>query len=94
MFLINPQVLVVLDVEVYRNISRHWSKAVPEGNVLVHQQDEFGSDQPTLADTYRLFDEIFVRQLKLMKSQFDKLDEFTEEIRATKQRLAGQEQDT
>ena len=94
MFLVNPQVLVVLDVEVYRNISRNWRKAVPEGNGLVHQQEEFGSNQPTLADAYRLFDEIFVGQLKLMKSHFDKLDELTEEIRAAKQRLAGQEQGT
>ena len=86
--------LVLLDVEVYPNISRNWRKAIPEGNGLVHQQEEFGSDQPTLADTYRLFDEIFARQLKLMKRHFDKLDELTEEIRATKQRLAGQEQDT
>ena len=86
--------LVVLDVEVYPNISRNWRKVIPEGNGLVHQQEEFGSDQPTLADTYRHFDEIFVRQLKLMKRHFDKLDELSEEIRATKQRLAGQEQDT
>ena len=86
--------LVVLDVEVYPNISRNWSKAVPEGNGLVHQQEELGSDQPTLADAYRLFDEIFVRQLKLMKSHFDKLDALTEKIRATKHRLAGQKQDT
>ena len=94
MFLVNLQVLVVLDVEVYPNISRHWSTAVPEYNGLVHQQEEFGSDQPTLADAYRRFDELFIRQLKLTKSYFDKLDEFTEKIRAIKQRLAGQEQDT
>ena len=29
---------------------RNWSKAVPEGNGPVPQQEEFGPDQPTLAD--------------------------------------------
>ena len=34
---------------------RKWSKAAPEGNGPVPQQYDFGSDQPTLADVYRLF---------------------------------------
>ena len=37
---------------------RNWSKAVPEGNGLAPQQEEFGPDKPTLADVYRLFEEI------------------------------------
>ena len=57
------------------------SKAVPEGNGSVPQQEEFGSDQPTLANVYRLFEERFDRQLKVMKSHFDKLDELADEMR-------------
>ena len=38
------------------------NKAVPEGNGLVPQQEEYGSNEPTLlADFYRLFDERFDR---------------------------------
>ena len=37
---------------------RKEGKAVPEGNGPVPQHDEFGPDQPTLADIYRLFEEI------------------------------------
>ena len=33
---------------------RDWSKVVPEGNGSVPQQEELGSDQPTLADVYLL----------------------------------------
>ena len=72
---------------------RKRSKAVLEGNGPVPQQEEFRSDQPTLVDVYRLFEERFDRQQKVMKSHFDKLDEFEDEMRATKQRLAGLEQD-
>ena len=32
---------------------RKESEAVPEGNGSVPQQEEFGSNQPTLADVYR-----------------------------------------
>ena len=32
---------------------RKESKVVPEGNGPVHQQDEFGSGQPTLVDPFR-----------------------------------------
>ena len=31
-------------------MSRNWSEDVPENNDPVPQQEEFGSDQPTLAD--------------------------------------------
>ena len=72
---------------------RNWSKIVPEGNGPVPQQEEFGSDQPALADVYRLFKERFDRQLKDIQNHFDKMDELADEMRATKQRLAGLEQD-
>ena len=71
---------------------RKWSKVVSEGNDPVPQEEEYGSDQPTLAHVYRLFEERFDRQLKVMKSHFDKLDELADEMIATKQRLAGLEQ--
>ena len=60
---------------------RKWSKAVPEGNGPVPHQDEFGPNQPTLADVNRLFKERLDRQLKLMKSHFDVLDELMEKTR-------------
>ena len=82
-----------LNVEVYSNMPRSWSKAVHEGNSPVLQQEEFGFDQPTLADVYQLFEEIFEIQLKGVKSHFDKLDELADEMRATKQCLAGLVQD-
>ena len=53
----------------------NWIKAVAESNGPVPHQDEFGPDQPTLADVYRLFEESFDRQLKIMKSRFDQQDE-------------------
>ena len=62
----DSSVLVFLDVEVYSNMPR--SKAAPEGNGPVHQQEEFGPDQPTLADVYRLLEERFDRQLQVLKS--------------------------
>ena len=42
---------------------RKASEAVSEGNVPIPQQEEYGSDQPTLADAYR--------QIKLMMSHFE-----------------------
>ena len=65
---------------------RNWSKAVPEDNGLVPQQEEFGSDQPTLADIYRLFEESFDRQLKIM-------DKLVEDMRATEQLSASLKHD-
>ena len=50
---------------------RKESEAVPEGNGPVPKQEELGSDQPTLADIYQLFEERFERQLKRVKSHLD-----------------------
>ena len=55
-------------------MSRNGSKAIPEGNGPVPHKEEFGRDQPTLADVYRLFEESFNRNLKLMKSHLDQQD--------------------
>ena len=49
---------------------RKESEAVPEGNGPVPRQEEFESDQPTLVDVYRLFEESFDIRLKIMKSRF------------------------
>ena len=76
---------------------RNWTKAVPVDNDPVLQHEKIGSDQPTLADIYRCFEESFNRQLKIMKSRFDhqekKLNEFMEGTRATEQRSARLELD-
>ena len=77
---------------------QNWSKAVSEGNGPLPPQEQLGPDQPTLADVYRLFEEIFERQLlKQIKSRFNqqgkKLDEFMEDMRATEQRSASLEQE-
>ena len=37
---------------------RKKSEVVPEGNSPVHQQDEFGSGQPTLVDQFRKLEEL------------------------------------
>ena len=75
---------------------RKESEAVPESNGSVPRQEEFESDQPTLADVYRLFEESFDIRLKIMKSRFGhqekKLNEFME-MRAAEQRSASLEQD-
>ena len=42
-------------------MSRKWSKAGLEGNGPVPQQEEFGSDQPVLADVYWISGERFDR---------------------------------
>ena len=64
---------------------RNWSKAVPEGNGTVPQQEEFGSDQPTLADVYRMIEELFDKSSR-------KMDELAEEMRETDQRFTSLEQ--
>ena len=69
------------------------NKAVPEGNGPVPQQEEFGSGEPTLVDLYRLFEERFDRQLKIMKSCFENMNEIAEYWRSMDQRLAGLEPD-
>ena len=61
----------------------NWSKAVPEGNCPVLRQDEFGSDQPTIADIYRMIKERFDqsdRYLDRMKSHFDQQDTILDEL--------------
>ena len=72
-------------------------KAVPEGNGPLLQHYEFGPGQPTLADVYRHFKERFDKQLNIMESHFDQqdkmLDDITEKIIETRQRLAGLEQE-
>ena len=42
---------------------RKESRAVPEGNGSVHQQDEFESGQPTLVDPIRKIEEILNRRI-------------------------------
>ena len=77
---------------------RKENRAVPEGNDHVPQQEEFGSGQPTLADVYRMMEELFNklhRYLDSIKRYFDqqekKLDGFMEMV---DQRVANLEQDT
>ena len=72
---------------------RKENEAVPEGNGPARQQEEFGSDQPMLADLYRLFEERFDRQLKIMKSCFEKMDEISEDQRSMDQLLTHLEHD-
>ena len=38
---------------------RKESKAIPEGNDPVSQQEEFGSGEPTLADVYGMMEKLF-----------------------------------
>ena len=89
--------IVVLCTEV---MLRKKSKAVPEGNGPVPHQDEFRSDQPTMADLYRMVNERFDqsdRYLHRMKSHFKqqdtKLDELTENLKRANQRVVSLEQD-
>ena len=65
---------------------RKESEAVPEGNGPVPQQEEFGSGQPTLADVYRMMEELFDRSDK-------KLKEMVEEMRVMDHRASSLEQD-
>ena len=68
---------------------RNWSKAVPEDNGSV-PQPEFGPDQPTLAEIYRLFEKRLDRKLNRMKSHFNEL---TERISETNQHSVSLERD-
>ena len=74
--------MVFLDVVVCPNMPRNWSKVVPEGNWPVPRQKEFGSDQPTLEDVYRVSGERFETQLKGVKSHIGKMDELWKNGRA------------
>ena len=81
---------------------RKESEAVPEGSGPVPQQEEFGSGEPTLADVYRVFEERFDQQQKIMDSFFDgvdscfdrwnrKLDEISDETRVRDQHVTSLE---
>ena len=76
---------------------RKKSEAVPEGNGPVPQQEEFGSDKPTLVNIYRLFEERLNRQQKKMATCSDrwdrKLDKMAEDWRNMDQHLTSLEQD-
>ena len=87
---------------------RKESEAVPGGNGPILQQEEFEPGEPTLADVYRLFEEKFDRQQKIMDSCLDrqqkitdsyfdiwnrKLDEISDETRIMEQHAASLEQD-
>ena len=53
---------------------RKQGKDVPKGNDPVPHYDEFGSDEPTMVDLYRMLEESFDRQLNRTKSLFDRQD--------------------
>ena len=76
---------MVLDVEVYPEMPRMWSKAVPEGDGPV-PHDEVGPNQPSMADLYRMIEALLDRSDR-------KLDELTETMRAKGQRSTGLKQD-
>ena len=76
---------MVLDVEVYPKMPRKWSKAVPEDSGP-GPRDKVGFDQITMTCLYRMIEELFDKSDR-------KLDELTEKMRVTRQRLAGLEQD-
>ena len=61
---------------------RKGSEPFPEGNVPVLQQEEFGSDRPTLAGVYRMMEELFEKLDR-------KMEELAEEMKATDRRLAS-----
>ena len=59
------------------------SKAVPEGNGPVPQQEELGSGQPTLANVYRMMEERFDkldRYLDSMKRHFDQQEKKLDDV--------------
>ena len=76
--------IVDLDIEGYPNMLRKESEAVYEGNGPVPRQEEFGPDQPTLTDVYRLFEKRFERELKGVKSHLAKTDMLANKIERNK----------
>ena len=56
---------------------RNRSKSVSEDSGPVPHYDEFGSDQPTMADLYRMIIESF-------DTSDNRFDELTEEMRETR----------
>ena len=61
---------------------RKESKAVPEGNGPILQQEEFVSGQPTLEDVYRIMKEAFDRRDRKLDEISDKMEEYIEERRS------------
>ena len=76
---------------------RKESEAVPEGNGSIYQQETLGSGQPTLANVYRMMEELFDRWGRKLEEHFDrsdkKLDKMAEEMRVMNQRVSTLEQD-
>ena len=60
---------------------RKWSKAVPESNGPNSQEEEFGFDQSTLADVYRMIEELF--------NSARKMEEVADKIREIERRSAS-----
>ena len=50
---------------------RKESEAVPKGNGLAPQQHKFDSGQPTLADVYRMIEELFDKSNKRLEKLSD-----------------------
>ena len=63
---------------------RKESEAVPGGNGVVPQKEEFGSYQPTRGDVYRMMKEVFDRWDKKLDEISEK---FIEKRRSIDQRL-------
>ena len=76
---------------------RKESEAVCEGNGPVPQQEEFGSGQPTLADVYRMMEELFDRWERNSEELFDRSDKklgvMVDVLRGIDQRASSVEQD-
>ena len=79
---------MVLGAEVYPEMSRKWSKAVPEGNSPVPYHNEFGSREHTMAGLYRMIKERFDKSDRNMERVKSHFDELAENMRETRQRLA------
>ena len=63
---------------------RKENEVVPVGNGPVHQQEEFGSGQPTLNEVCRMFKEA----LEVCNRSVDKMQEYVEDLRRIEQRVA------
>ena len=70
---------------------RKESEAVPEGNCPIPQQEEFGPDEPTLADIYRLCEERFDRMNSYSDRWNRKLDEISDETRVMDEHVTSLE---
>ena len=70
----------------YLKTPQKQGKSFPEGNGPVPHHDEFGSREPTMADVYRMFEE-----LDRMDKSLDMISELTGMLRTANKRLAGLE---